>query len=211
MKNFILILALLVIENTSAQIITDIYPGGVRPPNTYFKDTQNVLNAFVGTWVYQNANTSLTLKLEKAVMQQVGTSFQDLLYGEYRYVEGGVEKINTLNEIESLLQPRYLHNISGDQILHYDDRPPYNNGAPGSIRVLLYMIDVIKNSIYSVYARISNSISPNGNPLMIIQLDNDGYTAGPSNPDPLLDALGMPQVYVGQTIPNGTYIMEKQP
>ncbi len=144
-------------------------------------------------------------------MQQVGISYQDLLYGEYRYVENGVEKINTLNQMANLLQPRYLHNISGDQILQFDDKPSYNKGSPGDKRVIFLMNDAITESVYCVYARISNAISQNGNELMTIQLVNDGYTAGPSNPDPILDALGMPQVYVGQTIPNGIYLLEKQP
>lgn len=34
-------------------------------PNAYYKDLDNELNAFVGTWLYTNGNTSWKMELKK--------------------------------------------------------------------------------------------------------------------------------------------------
>ncbi|MBR9913463.1 MAG: hypothetical protein GYB32_01345 [Algicola sp.] len=34
--------------------------------NAYYKDTNNILNKFVGTWIYENGDTSLKITLLKA-------------------------------------------------------------------------------------------------------------------------------------------------
>lgn len=68
--------------------------------NSYYKDLNNVLNTFEGTWLYTNGNTSLKIVLVKLEMCYGYNSgfYQDLMVGGYQYIEDGVEKINTLSD-----------------------------------------------------------------------------------------------------------------
>jgi hypothetical protein len=70
--------------------------------NYYLKDTNNLLNHFIGTWVYTNGNESITMVLKKKEHFQFtyGNEYEDLLYGGYRYVQNGVEIINTISQID---------------------------------------------------------------------------------------------------------------
>lgn len=84
----------------------------------YLKDVYNELDKFVGTWVYTNGNTSLTITFEKKNQVQ-SRYFRDLLIGEYQYIENGVEKINTLSILDNQanLESPYEHNLVGGSTL----------------------------------------------------------------------------------------------
>src|SRR5690606_36402862 len=82
---------------------------------TYYKDTNNVYNQFEGEWLWQSGNNSLRIILQKKeqVYHQVKEwYYEDMLVGEYQYIENGVEKINTLANINS-----QENNISASDIL----------------------------------------------------------------------------------------------
>lgn len=82
---------------------------------TYYKDTNNVYNQFEGEWLWQSGNNSLRIILQKKeqVYHQVKEwYYEDMLVGEYQYIENGVEKINTLANINS-----QHNNISNSDIL----------------------------------------------------------------------------------------------
>ena len=68
----------------------------------YYKDVNDVLNEYEGTWLYSNGNTSLKIILQKRLRQPYfNNTHIDMLVGEYQYIENGVEKINTLANINS--------------------------------------------------------------------------------------------------------------
>ncbi|MDC1265621.1 hypothetical protein N8009_02380 [Flavobacteriaceae bacterium] len=68
------------------------------PYNSYYKDVNNVLNDFEGTWLYTNGNTSLKIILTKNIQYFNGKFYEDIIVGGYQYIENGVEKINTLSD-----------------------------------------------------------------------------------------------------------------
>lgn len=108
----------------------------------YFKDLNNELNPFVGTWKYTNGNTFFTITIAKEEMIYNGKYYEDLLVGEYRYVENGVEKVNTLPLLSSPLITGGDHSISGRKVINPDYyNPPCNECAPNERRVKLYMND----------------------------------------------------------------------
>ncbi|TRW23345.1 hypothetical protein FMM05_14220 [Flavobacterium zepuense] len=76
----------------------------------YYKDLNNDLNRYVGTWKYTNGTTSLTVTLQKKVMQHIINApygyYEDLVIGEYKYILNGVEKINTLPLLTSITNPQ---------------------------------------------------------------------------------------------------------
>ena len=84
--------------------------------NTYYKDVNNLLNQFEGTYLYTNGNTSLKIVLIKKIQQFNGRYYEDLIIGEYQYIKDGIEKGNTLSEISSIYNNQRVHNIDGNSI-----------------------------------------------------------------------------------------------
>ncbi len=124
MKKFnILILSLFFTILSSAQII-DRYDNNTmigEVNGAYYKDVNNFRQHFVGTWVYSQGITSLTIMIQKrdnlSTFDGINSYSQDLLVGEYRYVENGIEKINTLpninNNYGSTYRDNKKHNLFG--------------------------------------------------------------------------------------------------
>lgn len=92
----------------------------------YYKDIQNDLDQFEGTWQYSNGNDLLVIKLKKLEMQHFHANdlnenyYTDILVGEYKYVTNGVEKVNTLDEFDVSYADADEHNLAGAIIEKYN-------------------------------------------------------------------------------------------
>ena len=92
--------------------------GTDNPTGAYYKDTQNLLNPFVGTFVHTNGTTSFKIELKKKEMSSVnGRYYEDLIIGAYKYVENGVQKVNTLGSLMLNLENGWNYPINGSLIL----------------------------------------------------------------------------------------------
>jgi hypothetical protein len=87
---------------------------GYPTQDLYCMDMYDVLAPFEGTYIYTNGSTSLTVQLEKRTMAYDGYMYEDLLVGEYRYVENGIEKINTLTELINYYDVEQRHSIGAN-------------------------------------------------------------------------------------------------
>jgi hypothetical protein len=83
----------------------------------YYKDIHNQLNPFEGTYVYSDGNTSLKIVLQKKTMSFNSVYYEDMLIGEYQYIENGIEKINTLNKLNINYTNKSNHSIDGGIIM----------------------------------------------------------------------------------------------
>ena len=87
MKNILNIVTLLLISiNTYAQVNITDYDG--KPTvGTYYQDFDNLLDPFVGTYVYTNGNfEKLTFEFRKMIHSNSNNLYyEDLLVGEYKY------------------------------------------------------------------------------------------------------------------------------
>ncbi|NBL63844.1 hypothetical protein GV828_01375 [Flavobacterium sp. NST-5] len=122
MKNIITLVIFSLLTNCKAQspvidimnlqqVIKDI-------PGAYHKDTQNILNAFEGTYLYTNGNTSFKIVFQKKMMSSLNSyRFEDLLIGEYQYIQDGVEKVNTLNKLTINYSDKSNHSISTNHVI----------------------------------------------------------------------------------------------
>jgi hypothetical protein len=120
MKNILKILALAIgISNCSAQTynITDIEHKAPPINGAYYKDLDNELDPFVGTYVYTYGTTSLKIVLQKKLMSDTGGYFEDMIVGEYQYIKDGVEKINTLPKLNQMVNHQRMRSIHGNNIL----------------------------------------------------------------------------------------------
>jgi len=122
----------------------------------YYKDINNELDDFEGTWLYINGNTSLKIILRKEVMFYNGDYYEDVMVGEYRYIENGVELVNTLDNIN--VTNVYEHNIYGQDLYYNCALLPVSDCIDGEVRLSISLFDVndIHGADFFLHKRIVN-------------------------------------------------------
>ncbi|TYB69080.1 hypothetical protein ES677_14590 [Bizionia gelidisalsuginis] len=130
------------IHDKNAEITTD----------SYLKDINNDLDKFVGTWLYTNGTTSLTIKFEKKEQVYNDDWYEDLLVGEYKYIENGVQKVNTLIDFDNTddLDSVYDHSLLGNYTILKKEFPGCSNCSLLEKRVRIYFEDPNPNLSYLV-------------------------------------------------------------
>ncbi len=114
----IIILALTIIScKAQSPIINITDDNGNQIAGAYYKDLNNLLNVYEGTYIYTNGTTSLKITLQKRTMSQNYNYYEDLIIGEYQYIKDGVEIINTLPKLSQMMANKRLHGITGNFIL----------------------------------------------------------------------------------------------
>lgn len=210
MKKIIYITVLLALSiNCKAQLtivpLQDRIPGETMS-NHYIADVDGILNPYVGTWLYSNVTTSLKFVLRKEVNDDNGYYHEDVIYGEYHYIENGVEKVNTLSLIDNVYTAQSNHTIGGNYLLTKDDIFNYgkcDDCGENEKRLLLFMSDPITHGDGANL--VLRRINVNGQPAISAMIHFGGLkTAG----DPY---TGFTSEFVGSTVPNGTYVLIKQP
>ncbi|CAM4366599.1 DUF6705 family protein [Flavobacterium terrigena] len=174
------------------------------PDGGYYQDVNFLLDPYVGTWVYTNGTTLLTIKLRKIINFYNGKFYSDLLVGEYQYIENGVEKLNTLSQFNTDYPIQYDHNLFSSNLLNTNDKPNPCTSCNNSIsRVTITYSDDVKDISGSFYI----GLSATSNLVAITYISSTGiaYSGGdPSN------FTTWTQTNVGTTIPNGWYSFIKQ-
>jgi hypothetical protein len=148
MKNIIILIIAIVLTiecNAQSKVVNIMTPTNRTVDGAYYKDTDNDLDAFVGTWVYTDGNTSLKIIFVKELKYYDGKNYEDLLIGEYQYIENGVEKINTLSRLESISSKIWEHMINGNTICENDYYPECDDCLPNEKRVRLFIFDPIQD------------------------------------------------------------------
>ena len=150
MKKYILIFALFSIVCKAQSPVKSLYlKGGDNISGAYYKDIDNDFNKFVGTWEYVTGTTSFKIVFQKK--QQIFideyNAYYDVLIGEYRYIENGIEKVNTLAMLDSPPADIYNHNIVSGAILKNTSAPVCNDCATGERRVALQFSDPTRPGI----------------------------------------------------------------
>ena len=152
MKNIIIFLLIINLYNCKAQ--SPIHPLADRNVpenlnNVYFKDVDNDLDQFVGTWVFQDGNTSLTIVLVKLTQFFNGSWYEDMLIGEYKYVENGIEIVNYLPRLNDPNVSNAAHTVDGSKIVSKYYLPECDFCATNQRRIALYFSDLDRKYINS--------------------------------------------------------------
>ena len=80
--------------NMFSQIINIEDMNGSSPNGVYYKDINNLLDPYVGTWVYSSPTDTLKIKLRKVIRAPfINNSYEDLIVGEYQYIKNGIDRI----------------------------------------------------------------------------------------------------------------------
>lgn len=120
----------------------------------YRKDINNLLNKYEGTYLYTNGNTSLKVTLVKKNHQYNGRYYEDYIIGEYQYILNGIEKINTLNQINTIYNNKKKHKISGNTIIYNNFRMwKCPQCSANEVRLFTTISDPISNRFASFMLR----------------------------------------------------------
>ena len=118
---------------------------GERPQNIYYKDINNLLDTYVGTYIYTNGSTSLKFVLQKKLLAFDGWLYEDVIIGEYQYIENGVEKVNTLNNLNINHTDSWDYNILGNRIIKIG-LPGCDDCTPTEKRLRLSLRDTVSGA-----------------------------------------------------------------
>ena len=120
---FLTLIAIVTITcKAQSPIINILDKDGTRDINAYYKDVNNLLNQYEGTYLYTNGTTSFKIVLVKKIMQFNGEYYEDLIIGEYQYIVNGVEIVNTLSELNTTYSNQRRHNIDGNSLISKNNR-----------------------------------------------------------------------------------------
>ncbi|MBN9284338.1 MULTISPECIES: DUF6705 family protein [Flavobacterium] len=198
MKKTLVIIVLLI--NTIVSYSQNQYPlylSSDAITGGYYKDIDNDLNKFQGTWKYSDGTTSLTIVLKKKnqVTVPYGDYMTDILVGEYSFVYNGTQQTNTLNSLEQNATTYGANNIYATIIRRCDEC------LPGQRKVV---IGIFKDPVVEYLgARMSLSYyTENGTEKLKLGLKPETYVYTDELPP-------IPAGY--ESVPIGKYILTKQP
>lgn len=151
MKNVIktiLILITTISCKAQTKIIDIDDDNGDQIYGAYYKDTNNQLDAFVGTYIYTNGNETLKIVFQKKIMStRLSHQFySDMIIGEYQHIINGVEVRNTLNKLNVNYTDQELHSISGNMLIKGTELGCPECGATEK-RLRCGIIDDVSNSL----------------------------------------------------------------
>lgn len=162
----------------------------------YFKDLDNELDKYVGTWTYSQNGSILTIQLIKKEQVFNGSWYKDELLGEYRYVENGLEVVNYLPRLFSPTVNDLQHTIDGNKLVYRNYYPECTECAIDEKRVVLKFTD--RARMYLRSQILVQHFVENGVEKIKINLDGSG---------PMIIAPGDP---TEPRVPYGEYILVKQ-
>lgn len=145
MKHITLFLILLLSINCNSQNqIVGFNKSYPTPTNAYKKDLNNDLDKFTGTWKYSNGSTELTVVIIKKEQVYNGSFYSDELAGNYRYLENGVEIVNTLtNDINEETSFSGIELFGGGNEFSLSLRDPGKPRASYRLRVKYLGISIL--------------------------------------------------------------------
>jgi hypothetical protein len=194
----IFILHLALFTKSQSPIVNINGEDGSRITGAYYKDVDGLLTAYEGTYIYTNGNTILKMVLVQKVQQYNGRYYEDLIIGEYQYIKNGVEKVNTLSQLNTVYNDQRSHNIDGNTLIsNINRRWRCPLCLPGEKRLSASIRDAATDNYANIFMRRTIE---NGQQLLKIKISN---------------VMGMPY-HVNQgpppefSLPLGEFIFVKQ-
>lgn len=120
-KTFLLILfPILSFAQSPVIDIQDYYGDDIN--GVYYKDINSLLDIYEGTYVYTNGNEMFKIVLIKKTMQYNTQYYEDLIIGAYQYVVNGIERVNTLSQLNTVYANQRRHSIDGNSLINNNNR-----------------------------------------------------------------------------------------
>ncbi len=171
---------------------------GHRITGVYYKDLQNFLDPFVGTYLYTNGNKSLKIVLQKKIMSKPSDNSyaEDMIVGAYQYIVDGQEKSNTLNRLNMVESSGDRYPISGNSEIIEGD-PGWIGFLPGEKGLNLGLSENFTHNWAVIFVR---KTVVNGQQAIVAEILWQMQTGEVGKPKPLRASF-----------PGGEYTLIKQP
>lgn len=200
MKKIILMFLIITTSYYAQSPIIDIVDkDGSRTTNAYYKDINNLLNTYEGTWLYVSGNKSLKIVMVKKIMQFNGRYYEDLIIGEYEYIVDGVILISTLDELDNVYSNQRSHSIDGNSLIENHHKPTCSDCALNELRLRSGFEDPLQGSYGIMIVRKTMVGSQEA---IKIKTRRTGFG------HPWMD--GTPAPPADYTVPAGEYILIKR-
>lgn len=175
----------------------------------YYKDVTNFHNQYVGTWLLNSGGMTFKIIFRKKelhhVTNDVRNFYEDLLVGEYQLIINGVEKVNTLANINlnhSVADDYNLVSITKTKRIKYGN---CTECSTDEYRLLMFLKEPSRRQ----YDGLSNDFllrkfTENGvEKLKVFFIRTDNNL--------IYDSEGNPSNVSGFSLPYGNYVLTKQP
>jgi hypothetical protein len=213
MKNIIFLFLILVIFSCNAQTpILSRYdnPNYGRTQNAYYKDINNFQDQFVGTWIYTNGNTTLKVVFIKKLMFYNNFDpkkyYEDVLIGEYQYIENGVEKVNSLSNLNSNPLTYFDYNLySSTKMTNESPYPPCDECPSGTLRLRMKFDEPANDDSLLGADFVIRRVVENGVEKLKVQFVKIGAASGASKTN-----FNLPSTFRNFSLPYGNYTLIKQ-
>lgn len=173
-------------------------------PGAYYKDIDNYLNQFVGTWIYTNGTTSLEIRfIKRTMMFQDNSYYVDDLFGEFRYVENGIEKANTLNALNNNFLTPYEYSLYSITKMFKNSFPKCDECSDNNKRLLMLFKEPANDDSMLSAKLTVRRVDENGVEKIKIQFAMESVASG-------FKEDGSVSVARSHTIPYGEYTLIKQ-
>lgn len=160
MKNILTLANLLIfISVFPQQTVSHLEDPNYGQPSVYYADLNNILDSFTGTYEYLDGTTSLKISMLKRIHTSVNNIYwEDTLIGGYRYVENGIEKVNSLPVGLNTYSNSNWYTVSGNFILTGKARG-CDDCLPDEKWLILSILDPISGAADELFVRkfISNN------------------------------------------------------
>jgi hypothetical protein len=200
-----LVLCPFIINAQTPSTIRPLFQGGyAKIENAYYKDIDLDFDAFLGTWRFTEGNTILEIKLQKVLENYNANNkvYEDVIIGEYRYVENGIELVNTIQNLNAPFVNHNAYQITGSSIVKPTSAPICPECDPNERRIKLSFSDPIRNAP-GLTGRITlRRVDENGVQKIHMRLQQTGTVL-------YLDET--PVTYLSFHVPWGQYVLTKQP
>ncbi|MDQ0594475.1 hypothetical protein QFZ37_002844 [Chryseobacterium ginsenosidimutans] len=137
-KYFIVLLTFLFLEYKSqSQIIDILEDDGYHLTDAYYKDVNNLLDPYAGTWIYINGNRSIKLILTKKIKHYNTKYYEDVIIGGVEYKQNNVTIVNTMSEINNNYVNSMRYPIAGNALFNKNFYPKCPECGPNELRLRL--------------------------------------------------------------------------
>ncbi|MBN9283291.1 MULTISPECIES: DUF6705 family protein [unclassified Flavobacterium] len=176
----------------------------------YYKDVNGFNDQYVGTWLYSNDGNSFKITFVKKLMFYNVTGpknyYEDYLIGEYQYIENGVEKVNTLSNLNNSFTDITDYNLYSQARIFKSTYPLCPECGEDERRLLLNFNEPSRRNIWN---GISNKFvirTFDGQTKLKVQFVYTG------NGLEILNSFDGPPANVNSfSVPYGEYVLIKQP
>lgn len=152
----------------------------------YYKDINNVLNNFEGTYLYTSGSISLKIKLQKKLMSSMnGVYCRDMIIGGAEYIKDGGVIFNSIPLLNTFYSDGMDYNLYASSIYTGDSRG-CDECSTNEKWLIGYITDPITNQSCEIFIR---KIMHNGQEAIKIRIRidivNRFYKEGDTPPPPI--------------------------